>query len=241
MTVPADNILRQHTLKAFDDELRRLQQQVVEMAGLVMYQLEQAMQALDDGDMEAAQEVVERDARVNAYEAVIDNEVIQVLARHCPVADDLRVVVSLSKVAYELEKIGDEVAWFAKLVADLFDPSSSDPNPRLLVDIVKIGNLVKVMLVKLMLAFEKRESAQAYLLLQYDKECESELQQGMRHQLAFILRDVRLIGRAMDIMHIMKTLERCGEHCRNIAEYMIFMIEGIDVRHPKSKSELSAN
>ena len=107
----------------------------------------------------------------------------------------------------------------------------SDPNPCLLADIVKIGNLVRAMLNKLLLAFEKADSGQAYLLLQYDRECESELQEAIRHQLAAVLRDARFIGRAMDIMHIMKSLERCGEHSRNIAEYIIFMLEGVDIRH----------
>ncbi len=226
-----NNSFKPHTLRAFDDELNQLRKYVIEMAGLVMFQLEQAMQALDEGDMELALEVVNRDTRVNQYETLIDNEVIQVLAQHSPVANDLRTVISMSKMAYELEKIGDEIALFANLVSVLFDPKSSDPNPKLLADIVKIGNLVKMMLTKLMLAIEKGETAQAYLLLQCDYECETELQEGIKHQLSFILHDARMIGRAMEIMQIMKTLERCGEHSRNIAEYMIFMFEGIDVRH----------
>lgn len=231
MTAQTENIFRQHTLQSFDGELHLLHSQVVEMASLVMYQLEQTMQAMDEADMELALKVVNRDKQVNRYEIQIDNAVIQVLARHCPVANDLRSLISISKITYELEKIGDEIVLFAKLVSVLFDPRTSDPNPRLLADIVKIGDLVRVMMTKLLLAFEKAESAQAYLLLQYDRECESELQEGIRHQLSFVLQDARLIGRAMDIMQIMKTLERCGEHSRNIAEYIIFMLEGVDVRH----------
>ncbi|MGR8930615.1 MAG: phosphate signaling complex protein PhoU [Gammaproteobacteria bacterium] len=231
MAVQSENIYRQHTLQAFDGELNRLRSLVIEMAELVMYQLDQAMQALDNGDMSLALMVVERDKKVNQYEVRIDNEVVEVLARHCPVANDLRMLISISKVSYELEKIGDEVSLFAKLVSVLFDPHSSDPNPQLLEDIVKIGELVKVMLSKVLLALEKSDTTQAYLLLQYDRECESELQEGIKHQLAAVLRDIRLIGRAMDIMQIMKTLERCGEHSRNIAEYIIFMLEGVDIRH----------
>ncbi|QPK61778.1 phosphate signaling complex protein PhoU [Methylomonas sp. LL1] len=234
MNASSDEFSKHHTLQAFDGELNQLHGQIVEMAGLVMYQLEQTMLAMDEADMELALRVVERDSRINHYEIQIDNEVIQVLARHSPVASDLRAVISMSKIAYELEKIGDEIAAFAKLVGVLFDPRTSDPNPKLLADIVKIGNLVRIMLTKLTLAFEKGESAQAYLLLHYDIECETELQEGIRHQLSFVLSDARLIGRAMDIMHIMKTLERCGEHSRNIAEYMIYMIEGIDIRHRKA-------
>ncbi len=231
MAVQTENTFREHTLQAFDSELNGLRAQVVEMAGLVMYQLEQTMLALQDGDMVLASKVVDRDKKINRFEVQIDNEVVQALSRHCPVANDLRLLISISKITYEIEKIGDEIAYFAKLVGVLFDPNTSDPNPRLLEDIVKIGNLVKAMLTKLLLAFEKGESSQAYLLLQYDRECELELQEAIKHQLAWVLKDMRLIGRAMDIMQIMKTLERCGEHSRNIAEYIIFMLEGVDVRH----------
>ena len=231
MAAQSENVFRQHTLQAFDSELNHLHTRVAEMAGLVMYQLEQTMQAMEEADMALALRVVERDKQVNQYEVQIDNEVIQALARQCPVANDLRSLISISKITYELEKIGDEVALFAKLVSILFDPGTSDPNPHLLEDIVKIGGLVKVMLAKLLMAFEKGDSAQAYLLLQCDRECESELQEGIKHQLSSVLQDMRLIGRAMEIMQIMKTLERCGEHSRNIAEYIIFMLEGVDVRH----------
>lgn len=239
MPVQHEDVITPHTLQAFDDELNRLHSRVVDMASLVMYQLEQTMHALEEADMALALRVVERDKKVNHYETQIDNEVIEVLARHCPVASDLRSLISISKITYELEKVGDEIASFAKFVSVLYDPQTSDPNPCLLSDIVKIGNLVRSMLNKVLLAFEKADSTQAYLLLQYDRECESELQEAIKHQLAAVLRDVRFMGRAMDIMHIMKSLERCGEHSRNVAEYIIFMLEGVDVRHHQAMTNVS--
>lgn len=235
MSVQPGNVLALHTVQAFDSELCQLYSRVAEMAGLVMYQLEQALQALDEADRALALRVLERDKKVNHYEVQIDSGVIQALVRNSPVAGDLRSLISISKITYELEKIGDEIACFAKVVSVLFDPKTSDPNPQLLTDIVKVGQLVKVMLTKLLLAFEKSDPAQAYLLLQCDRECESELQEGIKHQLDWVLQDIRAIGRAMDIMQILKTLERCGEHSRNIAEYIIFMLEGVDVRHHRAK------
>lgn len=236
MSLAPENTCKAHTFKVFDDELTLLRTRVVDMAGLVMYQLEQTLLAMDEADMALALKVVNRDKKIDDCETQIDHEVIQVLARHCPVANDLRTLISMAKITYELEKIGNEIALFAKLVSVLFDPKTSDPNPSLLQDIVSIGQLVRVMLSKLLLAFEKADSGQAYLLLQYDRECESELQEAIKHQLAAVLQDIRFIGRAMDIMQIMKILERCGEHSRNIAEYLIFMFEGVDVRHPTFKS-----
>lgn len=237
MSSYSDSLSNQHTLRAFDNELNNLHCQVVDMASLLMFQLDESMRALDGGDGELALQVASRDMDVKRYQSAIDNEIVELLARHCPVANDLRLVISMSKIAVELGQIGSEIALFAKLISVLFDPETSDPNPKLLTDIVKIADLVKVMLTKLMLAFEKRQVEPAYLLLQYDRECELELEEGIKHQLTSVLRDARLIGRALDIMHIMKALEGCGEHCRNIAEYMIFMIEGVDIRHRGYKAE----
>jgi len=236
MTIQSENLeTQQHTLHIYDGELKLLQQLLLEMGWLVVYQLEQAMQALHDRDLDRAENVVIRDQEINQYEIKIDAEVLKVLARLSPVANDLRSVISTSKIVDELEKIGDEIVEFAKLVQVLFDPKTSDPNPKLLIDIVKISGLVKTMLHELMSLLESKQVAQAYALLQYDRDCETELRQGIEHQLGFVLKDARLIGRALDILQIMKCLERCDEYCRNIAEYMIFMIEGVDVRHQTVK------
>lgn len=231
MTQQSENASGQHALVAFDHSLTQLHAQVIEMANLVMYQLDQTLLALDEADRELALQVMVRDGLVNQFELQIDNAVVELLARHAPVATDLRTLISISKIVYELEKIGDEIAAFAKVVSVLFDPATSDPNPHLLEDIVKIANLVKGMLAMLLLAFDRRESSPVYCLLQYDHECELELQEGIRHQLSYVLKNVRFIGRGMDMMQILKMLEHCNEHSRNIAEYIIFMLEGVDVRH----------
>jgi len=231
MTIQDNHFTKQHTLHLFDGELEHLQSLTLAMIDLLMYQLEQAMQALEDGDMKMASKVISRDNEVNHYEIKIDSKVLEVLARHCPVANDLRTVISTSLIAVELEKIGDEIANFAKLIMVLYQPRTSFPTPKLLADIVKIGHLVKTMLSQQKADFVTGQSNEAYVLLQYDFDCENKLQEGIKHQLDFVVRDVSLIGRALDIMLIMKALERCSEHCQNIAEYMIFMIDGIDVRH----------
>ena len=231
MSIQADSNAMKHTLQVFDAELSYLHGLKLEMAQLLLFQLEQAMLALDHGDMELAGLVIKRDKELNLYEIRIDSEVLEVLARNCPLANDLRTIISTSKIAEELERIGDEVVDFAKLIIVLFDPKSSDPNPKLLTDIVKIGNLVKTMLEKLIILLDSKDSNLAYGMLAYDRDCEIELEEGIKHQLSFVVQDARMIGRALDIMRIMKSLERCGEFCRNIAEYMIFIIDGVDVRH----------
>lgn len=231
MTNQTDTPNNVHTLHAYDTDLGHMHSLMLDMTDLLVYQLEQAMQALDYGDAELAQKVVSRHKKVKHFESKIDGEVLNIIARHCPVANDLRYVLSTSKIAVELEKIGVEIVDFAKLIAVLFDPNTSDPNQKLLTDIVKMGGLIKLILDKLMVVFESRDSKQAYALLQCDRDCESELQDGIKHQLTLVLHDARMIRRALDVMQMMKAMERCGEHCRNIAEHAIFMLDGIDVRH----------
>jgi phosphate transport system protein len=116
----------------------------------------------------------------------------------------------------------------------LFNPNTSDPNPQLLVDIVKISQLVDNALQVMLLLLETENPQLAYLLLTEGQECHIELQEGIKHQLSFVVQDARMIGRALDIMQIMKALEGCVEFCHNIAEYMIFKIEGINIRHSDS-------
>ncbi len=230
MNNQADQNHSQHILKLFEGELNQLHSLLLDMVKLIVLQLNQSMLALDDGDMELANLVIDRHKSVKGFAVEIDAEVITVLARQCPVANDLRTVISTSKIAVELEKIGAEIVEFAKRVMVLFDPKTSDPNPKLLTDIVKIGHLVRVMLDNLIQLIEANDLKIGYKLLDYDHSCESELQAGITHQLSLVVRDGRMVGRVLDIMQMMKSLEYCGEHCRNIAEYMIYMLEGKYVR-----------
>ena len=220
-----------HTLLLYEGELNHLHDLLKALANLVLVQLDEAMQALQHADMVKAEDIIVRDQDVNTYELEIDAEVLVVIARQSPVARDLRTVISTSKIAVEFEKIGDEISEIARFILVLFDPKTRTPNPRLLTDIVKMANLLKLMLEKLAQLIETQDIDLAYALLEYDRECERELEVGIRHQLSFIVNDSRMIGIGLDIMQIMKCLEQCVESCRNIAEYTIYMINGIDIRH----------
>lgn len=223
--------MKEHTVHLFDGELSHLHCLVLEMAGLVIDQLDTVMMALDDGEASLAEKVVTRDREVNEYELKIDAEVLSILAKRSPVANDLRRVVSISKIVVDLERIGDETVRIAKLVMELFDPQTSDPNPQLLRDIIRMGRMARGMLRKATDSFDTGNLGEAYDLIGGDWDCSQEFQDGIRRQLTFVIQDARLIGRALDILQIMKALERCGNHCINIAEFMIFMVEGKDIRH----------
>lgn len=223
--------ITEHLVRGFDDEINHARKLVIEMTQLVTRQMEQALQALDVGNEALAQQVMDADTQVNQYEVSIDSEVLNILARRNPVASDLRTILSISKIAVELEKIGNDIVDFAGLVAYLFGPDTSNPNHALLLEISKFGNLVKSMLDRLILVLEKNDVQPAYSLLENERDCQNEFRDGIRQQFDFAIQDARRIGRALTLMRMMKVLEGCGEHCCHIAQYMIFMKDSIDVRH----------
>lgn len=221
----------EHLVRGFDTEINHVHSLVVKMTHRVTRQMEHALMALDRGDVELANRVVNGDKSVDQYEVGIDSEVLSILARRNPVANDLRTLLSISKIAVELERIGNEIADFASLVAFLFGPETSNPNHALLLEIAKFGNLIKDMLNRLIVVLEKNDIQPAYSLLESERDCQTEFRDGIRQQLDFAIQDARRIGRALTLMRMMKVLEGCGEHCCHIAEYMIFMKDCIDVRH----------
>lgn len=233
MMTSANPITTAHILQTFDGELEQLHELVLKMTNLILYQLELALTALSDEDCETALKIIAQDKHVNHLAIEIDKEVLEVLARHNPVANDLRTVISISKISNELEKINDEITEIARLILALFEPRLGAINSGLPVDLINIGNLIEIMLKKLILAFWNRQSTQAYALLELGRGCEQDLQISTKQQLALAVSDARKVGRSLDIMEILKALEHCGESCRNIAEYIIFMIDGEDIRHLK--------
>lgn len=221
----------EHLVRGFDNEINHVHKLIIDMTQLVTRQMAQALRALDEGNEELAKQVISLDENVDQYEVSIDSEVLNILARRNPVASDLRTLLSISKIAVELEKIGNDIIDFAGLVAYLFGPDTSNPNHALLLEISKFGNLVKSMLDRLILVLEKNDIQPAYSLLENERDCQNEFRDGIRQQLDFAIQDARRISRALTLMHMMKVLEGCGEHCCHIAEYMIFMKDSVDIRH----------
>jgi len=237
MTNQTDAFSTQHTAHAFDNDLAHLHSQLLVMLDLISHQLDHALHALSNGNVTQAGKVIARNKKVKDLEIKIDNIVMTVIARRSPVANDLRAIIASSKIVAELEKMGDEIADFAQLVLVLFDPNTSDPNQNLLKDVLKIGQVLSLMLAQLRIVIDNKSSTQAYALLQRDQDCEVEFQHGIEHQLILVAQNLRMIGRALDIMQMMKALERCSELCINIAEYLIFMLDGVDLRHTQRKND----
>ena len=231
MTIPINKDNNLHTQHAMDVELTNLHNQVLMMMTLVVYQLDQALQAIEDADMNMALNVESRNEEIKAYQITIDSEALNLLALRCPVANDLRAVVTTVKIAVELKKMGEEIVRFAQRIAVLYNPDTSDPNHGLLADIVNIGTQLKVMLEKLRDDYENSIASLAYRMSQYDHECQTEVQEAIGKLLNITILDARIIGRALELMQMLNVLERCSEHCKNTAEYLVFMFDGIDLRH----------
>ena len=225
---------KEHTSRIFDGELTNLHCLVLEMAALVILQLDQALKALHDRDTHLAEKIILRDQEVDSHEIKIDEAVLTILAKRSPVANDLRMVMSVSKIVVDLELIGDEVVKISQLIITLFDNGSSDPNHQLLRDIVRMGQMVSAMLKQVIQSFDNCDLTSAYNLLNEKWDYGEEFQDGIRRQLTFVIENPRIMSRSMNIFQIMKSLERCGDHCRNINEYLIFMFEGRNIRHQKA-------
>ena len=227
-----------HTVKRYDAELGHVHARVLEMGGLVLDQVHQAIRSLRKADLEAAQEVIDRDHKVNEFDIKIDEELVQIIARRQPVASDLRMIIAVAKAISDLERIGDEAVKIARMTLRVYDNDRSEPNKKLLRDVKVMGNLAKGMMRESLDAFDQMNVDRAVALVQEDEELDNEFQSAMRRLSTFVLEDSRNLGHILNVVFVIKALERIGDHAKNIAEYIVFQTKGKDVRHV-SPSKLS--
>jgi phosphate transport system protein len=228
-----------HTVHRYDGELNTLHITMLKMAGLVLEQTKLAVQALRNKDLPLAYEVIEHEQDVDSMELEIDQEILALIARRGPVAGDLRVLMSFSKAVTDLERIGDEAARIAHLTVSIYDNERSDPSATLLRDIGSMGALAIHTLEQSIEVFDSLDADRAELLANADDELDEEFQSGLRRLATFILEDARNLGHAIHITVILKALERVGDHATNLAEYVVFLLRGKDIRHPGAQSPSS--
>lgn len=220
--------LHQHISRQFDNELENVRGKVLEMGGLVEQQLSNSLKALIDGDINLAEDVIETEIKVNTYEVKIDMECTQILARRQPAAGDLRLVMAITKTITDLERIGDEAEKIAKMAIELTEKQG----PRAYyVGMNAMGNLVHKMVHEALDAFARMDSKSALIVA--GKEPESDEQYGaiLRQLITYMMEDPRNISSSIDAVWTARALERIGDHARNICEYVIYLVEGKDVRH----------
>jgi phosphate transport system protein len=233
--------LEGHTVQRYDGELNSLHLKVLEMAGLVLDQITHALRALKKKDIGSANTVLEREHQVDELEVATDDDVVTVIAKRGPVAKDLRVIMSISKTIADLERIGDEATRVAYLAKGLYESEHSQPSNQLMRDVTRMGRLAQEMLQEAMQSFDSLDDARARALICRENELALEFESGLRRLATFLLEDARNVGHAIHIVLLAKSLERVGDHARNIAEYVVYMVGGEDVRHRLGSYCESAN
>ncbi|MEH6634087.1 MAG: phosphate signaling complex protein PhoU [Halioglobus sp.] len=219
---------QQHISAKFNEELESLRNQMLEMGGKVEQQLNTALDALIKRDSGEAELIVTRDNEVNQMEMAIDDECASILARRQPTASDLRLVVAIIKVNTDLERIGDEAAKVAKQTVRL---SGEGMSPSNFVEIRHIGTRVAEMLRQALDAFARLDVDMAVAVVRGDLEVDKEYGSAMRSLVTFMMEDPRDIGVILNEMWALRSLERIGDHACNIAEHVVYLVRGLDVRH----------
>lgn len=217
-----------HISQQFNAELETLRTHLLEMGGLIEKQLVDAVASLVDGDSGLAAEVLRVEPRVNALEVLIDEECQRVLAKRQPAASDLRLILAVSKCTGDLERIGDESAKIAKMAINLAEEGAS---PKGYVETRHIGNLVRRMVHDTLDAFARFDAEKAIAVARSDREVDIEYKSATRALVTFMMEDPRSISRVLSVMWSLRALERIGDHARNIAEQVIYLVKGKDVRH----------
>lgn len=217
-----------HISARFNSELESLKNHMLEMGGKVEEQLSTALEALVNVDTSAAERIVGRDVEVNQMEMEIDDECATIIARRQPTASDLRLVVAIIKVNTDLERIGDEAAKVAKQTLYLAEHKSS---PSSFVELKRIGKRVSFMLHDALDAFARLDVNQAIEVVKGDEEVDKEYGSAMRSLVTFMMEDPRDISSVLNEMWALRSLERIGDHACNIAEHVIYLVRGLDVRH----------
>ena len=218
----------QHISGQFNTELESLRNQLLAMGGQVEQQLTTALDALLKLDSGVAESIVRNDAEINQMEMTIDDECATIIARRQPTASDLRLVITIIKVNRDLERIGDEAAKVARQAVQL---SEGGMSPSSFVEIRHIGTLVGVLLRQSLDAFARLDVTKAIEVVRGDAEVDKEYGSAMRSLVTFMVEDPRNIGAILNEMWALRSLERIGDHACNIAEHVVYLVKGLDVRH----------
>jgi phosphate transport system protein len=222
--------LSHHISSRYNADLERLRSSVLEMGGLVERQLTQAIGGITEPDARVMVRVAQEELRVNQLERSIDEDCSRILATRGPTATDLRLIITILKTITDLERIGDEGEKVAAIAARL--AMRERPNNRYR-ELRNLGELVTGMVHDTLDAFARFDTKLALEILRRDRTVDEEYEAIHRQNITFMMEDPRSIRRALDVMWVVRSLERIGDHAKNICEYLIYLVLGKDVRHTK--------
>jgi phosphate transport system protein len=218
-----------HSSKQYDIELETLRSRVLEMGGLVEAQIRAAVDGLTTGDLRALDNVVTEDHRVNALEVSIDTDCSQLIARRQPAAGDLRMVLAVIKIVTDLERIGDEAAKIARMGKQSYGRARMPSTP--VAAVKHVGDIALGMLRKALDALARLDPVAAASIVREDFAIDEEFRAIVRQLITFMMEDPRTISQSLEILWIAKAIERIGDHSKNMAEQVIYIVKGTDVRH----------
>ena len=220
-----------HLSTQFDVELSDVSTRVLEMGGLAESQVGQAIYALTNFSSETATQVMEQEERLNQMEVDIDRDLSSIIARRQPTARDLRLLIAISKTIANLERVGDEAARIARTVQKLMDAGVSSRLRLPVTDVAFEAELAIKLLRKALDAFARLDTERAVEVLKQDDQIDQEFEGLMRKLITFMMEDPRTISSSIDLVFVAKAIERIGDHAKNIAEVIIYVVKGTDVRH----------
>ena len=220
--------LTHHISRRFNEDLEKVRNQVLQMGGFVEQQLHKAITALVEGDSQLGESVATDDYKVNGMEVSIDEECSRILAMRAPAAGDLRLILATIKTITDLERIGDECEKVGHIAARLASFERPDDRYR---QVKHLGRTVQGMMRATLDAFARLDAETALKTCRQDRLVDDEYEAIQRQCITFMMEDPRTIRRALDIMWVVRSLERIGDHTKNICEYIIYMVHGKDVRH----------
>ena len=218
-----------HLSTQFDSELNRVSARVMELGGLVESQISNAVYALTSFSTEAVEQVISTEQRVNAMEVEIDHELSSIIARRQPTARDLRLLIAFSKATANLERMGDEACKMARMVKSIIESGAARSLPSS--ELRVAAQMASELLRKTLDAFARLDIKQAVSILREDDLIDEEFDGFVRKLITYMMEDPRTISASLDLLFLAKAIERIGDHSKNVAELIIYLVEGKDVRH----------
>jgi phosphate transport system protein len=221
--------MEKHISSQFDVELTSVSSRVLELGGLVESQIRHAVYALSQFSTEVAEQVIATEAQVNAMEVEIDRDLSSIIARRQPTAIDLRLLMAISKTTANLERAGDESEKIARMVKAIVASGSARSLPAS--ELRVAADLASGLLRKALDAFARLDVTAAISILKEDDLIDAEFDGFVRKLVTYMMEDPRTISASLDLLFIAKAIERIGDHAKNIAEFIIYVVKGADVRH----------
>ena len=217
-----------HIMKQFDEELEEIRTRLMEMGGKVEQQLQNSIRAISDADSKLAEDVIAEEQHVDEMEVDIDEACILIIARRQPAASDLRLVMMVTKAVNDLERIGDEAKKIANHAVILAEQGGSSEGYT---EIRHMGQSVSRMLANALDAFARFDVDAAMRTLEEDKQIDLDYKTALRELVTYMMEDPRSISRVINVLWVIRSLERIGDHAKNLCEQIVFVVKGKDIRH----------